>query len=189
MARVVIYDACALYGNTLRDLLIRVCRARLVQARWTDQILDALCRALNRRPGVDEVKVARLRTLMNKAIPDCLITDFESLILGLKLPDSDDRHVLAAAIKCGADTIVTANLSDFPEDELSRWNITAQSPDDFMLDLLDVADRVVFACIQQIADQRINPPETIDEILDQLERSGLIRSAAALRFGWPGTLG
>lgn len=99
-----------------------------------------------------------------------------------------DRHVLAAAIKAGADTIVTANLSDFPSCALRPWNIIAQSPDDFVLDLIDSADRVVFACLQQIVDQRVSPPETIDEVLCQLERGGLRRAAAALRFGWPGTL-
>jgi hypothetical protein len=125
---------------------------------------------------------------MNTAIPDCLVTEYEPLIEGLKLPDSDDRHVLAAAIKAGADAIVTSNPVDFPDDALRPRNIAAQSPDDFVLDLIDAADRVVFACVQQIADQRINPPETIDEVLTQLERNGLIRSASALRFGWPGSL-
>ena len=36
---------------------------------------------------------------MNKAVRDCLVSEYEPLIEGLKLPDPDDRHVLAAAIK------------------------------------------------------------------------------------------
>ena len=52
-------------------------------------------------------------------------------------------------------------------------HIVAKSPDEFLLDLVDVADRVVFSCVQQIVDQRINPPETLDEVLRQLERGGL----------------
>lgn len=35
MAFVVIYDANVLYPNVLRDLLIRVAQAGLVQAKWT----------------------------------------------------------------------------------------------------------------------------------------------------------
>ncbi|MEU9887173.1 hypothetical protein [Sphaerisporangium sp. NPDC051011] len=66
---------------------------------------------------------------------------------------------------------------------LSSWGIVAKSPDEFLLDLIDIADRVVFSCVQQIVDQRINPPETLDEVLRQLERGGLVESAAALRFG------
>ncbi|MEV6983841.1 PIN domain-containing protein [Sphaerisporangium sp. NPDC051017] len=183
MVPVVVYDACALYGNTVRDLLIRVGRARLVQPRWTYQILDELDRALAKRPAATDAKRQRLRTLMLQAVADCLVTDFEPLIDGLKLPDPDDRHVLAAAIKTGAEIIVTSNLQDFPAEVLSSWGIVAKSPDEFLLDLIDIADRVVFSCVQQIVDQRINPPETLDEVLRQLERGGLVESAAALRFG------
>ena len=76
MAFVVVYDTCVLYGNTVRNLLIRVARSRLVQAKWTNQILD-----------------------------------------------------------------------------------------------------------EQIVDERTNPPETFDQVLGQLERGGLIESAAQLRLG------
>ncbi len=31
---------------------------------------------------------------MNKAIQDCLVSEYESLIDGFKLPDPGDRHVL-----------------------------------------------------------------------------------------------
>lgn len=50
MAFVVVYDACVLYPNTLRDLLIRVGQARIMQAKWTEQILDEVDRALAERP-------------------------------------------------------------------------------------------------------------------------------------------
>ena len=52
---------------------------------------------------------------MNQAVEDCLIEDYEPLIDSLELPDLDDRHVLAAAIRGRADLIVTYNLKDFPE--------------------------------------------------------------------------
>jgi hypothetical protein len=91
--------------------------------------------------------------------------------------------VLAAAIRVGAQVIVTANLSDFPPDYLGQWDVEAKSPDDFVLDLIGINDRVVYSCVQQIVDERVNPPETIDDVLGQLERAGLIESAAALRLG------
>ncbi|MBP2338988.1 putative nucleic acid-binding protein [Saccharothrix coeruleofusca] len=183
MAFVVVYDACALYGNTVRNLLIRVARARLVQAKWTDRILDELDRALADKRGVPEEKRRRLRQLINASVADCLVEGYESLIQGLELPDPDDRHVLAAAIRAGAQVIVTSNLADFPADYLARWDIEAKSPDEFVLDLIGIEDRVVYACVQQIVDERVNPPETIDDVLAQLERSGLIESAASLRLG------
>lgn len=40
MAFVVLYDASVQYPSTLRDLLIRIAQSGLVQAKWTEQILD-----------------------------------------------------------------------------------------------------------------------------------------------------
>ena len=40
MAFTVIYDACVLWPAPLRDLLLRIAVHRLVQAKWTDKILD-----------------------------------------------------------------------------------------------------------------------------------------------------
>jgi hypothetical protein len=51
---------------------------------------------------------------MNAAIPDYIVTGFEHLIDGLELPDRDDRRVLAAAIRAGAQASITTNLADFP---------------------------------------------------------------------------
>jgi PIN domain-containing protein len=100
MAFIVLYDANVLYPNTLRDLLIRIAQSGTVQAKWTNAILDEMTAALHRnRPDIPAEKIQRLRELMDKAVRDCLVTGYEPLIEGLKLPDPDDRHVLAAAIK------------------------------------------------------------------------------------------
>lgn len=182
MAFTVLYDTCALYPNTQRNLLIRLARTGLVRARWSVAILEELDRALEERAVTPE-KRRRLFELMNAAVPDCLVEGFEALIGDLKLPDADDRHVLAAAIKVGAQVIVTNNLSDFPNDSLAPWSVEAKSPDDFVLDLIDFDARVVYACVQQIVDERRNPPESFDEVLGQLERAGLVESVAELRMG------
>jgi predicted nucleic acid-binding protein len=103
VAFVVVYDASVLYPNTLRDLLIRVAQSGLVQARWTEIILDEMFNALKRgRPDLDPSKIDRTRALMATAVRDWKVTDFEPLIDSLKLPDPDDRHVLAAAIRARA---------------------------------------------------------------------------------------
>lgn len=55
---------------------------------------------------------------MTDSFPDATINGWEELESSLTLPDPDDRHLVAAAIRGRADAIVTANLSDFPADVL-----------------------------------------------------------------------
>lgn len=119
MAFIVVYDANALYPNTLRDLLIRIAQLpHLVQAKWTDRILDEVVDSLRKNfPDISDEKASRLRDLMNAAVRDCLVSGYESLISSLDLQDPDDRHVLAAAIKANAQVIVTWNLRALPQGE------------------------------------------------------------------------
>jgi predicted nucleic acid-binding protein len=179
---VVIYDASVLYPSTLRDLLIRLAQTGLVQARWTEQILDEMFAALRRdRPDLDPARLDRTRTLMGTAVRDWKVTGHEPLVDSLTLPDPDDRHVLAAAIRAGAQVIVTANLKDFPPANLQPWNVEAQSPDQFVRDQISLDRSTVYAAVQQIADSWRNPPGGIDDVLDRLERNGLPLSVAELR--------
>src|SRR5262245_38054395 len=139
MPFVVVYDASVLYPNTLRDLLLRLAQSGLVQARWTEQILDEMFSALKRnRPELDPLKLDRTRILMGTAVRDWKITGFEPLVDSLKLPDPDDRHVLAAAIRGRAQVIVTANQKDFPAEDLQSWDIEAKAPDEFVRDQISL---------------------------------------------------
>ena len=100
MAFIVVYDACVLHPATLRDLLIRIAEAGIVRARWSDQILDECFDSIaERRPNVDREALRRTRELMTEAVRDCMVTGFEPLISSISLPDPDDRHVVAAAVR------------------------------------------------------------------------------------------
>ncbi|MES9971967.1 MAG: PIN domain-containing protein [Candidatus Thiodiazotropha sp.] len=59
-------------------------------------------------------------------MPDCIVQNHEELIDLLELPDPNDRHVLAAAIMCQADVIVTNNLKDFPQEVMDQYHIDVQ---------------------------------------------------------------
>lgn len=187
MAFIVVYDANVLVGNTQRDLMVRIAQTTLIQAKWTDRILDEAMAAVQKsRPDILPERLARTRALMIDAVPDCIVSGHEPLIDGLHLRDPDDHHVLAAAIQSGAQVIVTAD-KDFTAADLAPWNIEAKHPDDFVLDQIDINDRVIWTCVQLIANSRQGRPETVEDVLSQLERSGLVRSAAALRTNWHGT--
>lgn len=182
MSFTAVYDACVLYPPSVRDLLVRLGHTGLFAARWSDAILDEMVESiLERQPEVDRSRLERTRQLMCEAVRDCLVTGYERLIDGLELPDPNDRHVLAAAIRANAQVIVTSNLSDFPAEQLDPYSIEAQSPDQFVLHLVDLAPATVAAAVTQQADALRNPPQTLAELLDRLARNGLPRAVAALR--------
>lgn len=179
---VVVYDACVFHPAPLRDLLIRVARAGLVRARWTERILDECFRSiLARRPDLTPERLARTRALMIQSVPDCIVQDYEQLVGGLGLPDPDDEHVLAAAIKAGAQVIVTANLADFPAEKLAPWNCEAKHPDEFVLNLIDLSPALVTQVITEQAGALRNPPKGVPDVLDMLRLNGLVQSVARLR--------
>lgn len=178
----VVYDANVLYPAPLRDILIRLARTRLFHARWTDAILDEVFRNLSaKRPDLDAGALERTRHLMCEAVPDCMIEGWELLMDGLQLPDPDDRHILAAAIRAGAKVIVTTNLRDFPPAPLAAFGIEAQHPDIFVLGLIDLDPGAVVTVVHQQQEDLKRNPKTVPELLDILERQGLVQSVAELR--------
>lgn len=181
MRFVVIFDACVLYPAPLRDLLMRLALTGLFAARWTEQIHDEWSRnLLKARPGLKD-KLPRTIALMNKAVPDALVTGYESLIDTLSLPDPDDRHVLAAAIRAGAQLVVTFNLKDFPAEELAGYGIEAVHPDDFVVQQFDLHEGRILSAVKTHRASLRNPPKTVDEYLEILAANGLVVTVDRLR--------
>ena len=170
----VVYDACVLYPAPLRDLLMRLALTDLYRARWSEQIHDEWISAvLRNRPDLSRQQLERTRSLMNAYVRDALVDGHQSLIPALELPDPDDRHVLAAAIKCGADLIITFNLDDFPDHALASYGLGACHPDPFLVDQLNLdAERVCMAMKQHRASLK-KRPKTVEEYLATLEEQGL----------------
>jgi hypothetical protein len=178
----VLFDACVLYPAPLRDLLMQLAMSDLFRARWTDQIHDEWIKnLLNNRSDLTRENLERTRDLMNSHVLDCLVCDYENLVEGLALPDSNDRHVLAASIRGQVAVIVTFNLQDFPADYMSKFGIEAQHPDEFIRHLIDLAPGRVCACVKRHRARLRNPPKTVEEYLTTLEKQQLPESVQALR--------
>ena len=177
-----VYDACVLYPAPLRDLLMNVAMTDQFRARWTEEIHNEWTRnLLANRTDIDADKLQRTVELMNLAVPDCLVENYECLIDSLELPDPNDRHVLAAAIKCQADVIVTGNLKDFPESALKIFDIEAQSPDTFLSHLFDLNPPAFCRSVRQQREGLVNPKRTIEELLDTFYNQGLPLTVNKLR--------
>jgi len=162
-----VLDANVMYPAPLRDLLIQVGAEGLYRARWTDQITDEWTRnLLANRADLTANNLSYTVELMANGIPGCIVTGYDPIIEGLTLPDPDDRHVLAAAIKCSAQVIVTYNLKDFPEEILSQYGVEPKHPDEFLQDCYDVAPPAFISCVKTILKRLKNPPKTPQELID-----------------------
>ena len=139
------------------------------RACWSAQVHDEWKRnLLINRPDLTREQLDRTSSLMDKAVPDGLVTDYESFVDSLQLPDADDRHVLAAAIKCNASVIVTFNLKDFPKATLAPFNIEPLHPDNFIVDLWDLDQAAVLEAAQRQRASLKNPPHNARLYLDKL---------------------
>ncbi|MBT2518286.1 PIN domain-containing protein [Streptomyces sp. ISL-90] len=108
-------DACVLVPVALADILLRVAEFDVYRPLWSDKILEEVRAAvLEIHPEMAPSRVdARLHS-MNEAFSDACVQGWEPLMEGLVMPDYNDRHVVAAAVRGRAELIVTANLKDFP---------------------------------------------------------------------------
>jgi predicted nucleic acid-binding protein len=176
MAYIVLYDACVLYPSALRSLLIELATPsyKLFQAKWTRRIeSEWLDNLIKDRSNLDQIKLRRTAQLMREAVPDCLVTNYEKLELGLGLPDPNDNHVLAAAIKAQAQAIITRNLKDFPVEILQEFSLEAIHPDIFLINQFDLSSAKVLDSVKSIRSRMLNPPFSANQYLERLAVDGL----------------
>lgn len=155
----VIFDACVLYPAPLRDLLIELASKGLFRGRWSNRIHEEwINNLLANRPDLKREQLERTRKLMDTRVLDCLVEDYDDLMKTISLKDSNDVHVLAAAMKSQAQIIVTYNTKDFPFDILQKYGIEAQHPDTFLRYQLDISLPIFLGCIKNIRARLKHPP-------------------------------
>jgi len=177
-----VYDACVLYPAALRDFLLRLAFAQLVSPFWSEEIRSEwIDNLLRNRPDLKREKLEHTRWEMDFHFPNSLVRGYEPIIPTLRLPDPNDRHVLAVAVYVKAQYIVTFNLGDFPKTALQLYGIEVASPDEFVFRLIQkIPDRVLWA-VKSHRSSLSRPPKTVDEYLATLEKQGLPKTVAFLR--------
>jgi hypothetical protein len=180
---VAVYDACVLYPSFLRDFLIRLAiqgqGQGVLRAKWTGRIHREWTRAVRRnRPNIKRADLLRTCRLMDHHVRGCRVRGYERWEQRLKLPDANDRHVLAPALACVADAIVTFNGGDFPTAILGPFGVVAAEPDTFVCQLLESGIVVSAAADHRASLKR--PAMSVAEYLDALRRNRLPGAASAL---------
>lgn len=99
---------------------------------------------------------------MNIAVPDSLVTRYEDLIGSLQLPDPNDRHVLAVAIRSDADAIITFNQRDFDELELGKYDLYTEHPDEFVSNMIALYTPRVISIVREMRARLKNPQKSVE---------------------------
>lgn len=171
-------DACVLFPTVLRELLIGAAGAGLLRACWTDRILEEWARAVRKLgPGAEPLARAEIAAL-RAGFPQAEVPQAPHIAARLHLPDEGDLHVLAAAIACGADGIVTFNAADFPRATLAAEGLTRRDPDGLLWELASHHPEVMAQVAETVrarAEAVSGQPQALKPLLKRARLNRLAR--------------
>lgn len=162
----VVIDACALIPYQQCDLLLRMAEQDMFQVLWSDEILEEVRRNLPKL-GVPAKNARRRVAAMRDTFPNATVVGYSDLVPSMRC-HKKDRHVLAAAVRSGAQVIVTANLKDFPDESLAPYDIEAVHPDSFLLSQLDLYPEITLECLNRQSAAYGNPAMSPLDVLRAL---------------------
>ncbi|MEO8658759.1 MAG: PIN domain-containing protein [Bryobacteraceae bacterium] len=127
---VAVLDACVLAPMPVADIILRLAEGSFFTHKWSAEILKETHRTLIKF-GYSQAQADRRIGAMENAFPEALVVGYEELIGAMK-NDPKDRHVLAAAVRCKAHSIITANRKHFKQEHLAAYDVECLSPDEFL---------------------------------------------------------
>ena len=128
----VVLDACVLANFSLCDTLLRLAEAPpLYEPRWSAEIMAETVRTLEFRLRWPDRLASHFQHELLSHFSDAWVTGYERLVARMG-NDEKDRHVLAAAVSCGAPIVVTFNLRHFRREHLEPWGVVALHPESFL---------------------------------------------------------
>ena len=166
-------DANALVPVALTDTILRAAEAGLFAPKWSPRVFAEAKDVIGRiHPALAPSRIESRFRAMALSFPDAHVLGWEPLVERISLPDPGDRHVVAAAWLAKADAIVTANTADFPPEALAPCGLHAVTPDDFLLDLLDLAGEIVRGIVGRQASDASQPSLDVEDVLIALGLAG-----------------
>ena len=167
-----VLDTCVVYPVIIRDVLFWFAYYDLYTPKWSEHIFDEW-RRVTIELGASAEEADKRIGKANEAFPDALVINYKGLINTLELPDENDRHVLAAAIKTNVNLIVSVNLKDFPAEYLQSFGLNAKSADDFLTDIIDLNQKQAVKAFREMVLNKKNPQMDELAVLDQMRKAGL----------------
>jgi len=172
-------DTNVLYGALINDFILELADRGLFRPLWSKEVLAELSKNLVAN-GEDPHLVDKRISTMEHYFADAIVTGYDDLVSAMT-NDAKDRHVLAAAVRGGAEVLVTFNLKDFPARSVEPFDLEVVHPDDFLLDQLDLYHAPTLRALVELVEGYNSPTMTIDDFLLALIRAGVPRFAEAVR--------
>lgn len=125
-------------------------------------------RTLVARFGKTPQKALYREAAMREFFSGSLVENYQHLIPEME-NHPKDRHVLAAAVACRADCLVTFNLKDFPLQAMAKYKIEAIGPSTFLKRLFALDPALVEEKLrEQAAAIRVPLSDLLDRLADSL---------------------
>ena len=151
-------DANVLYSIVVTDLVMELASTGLFRARWSEDVHAEWMRNVEKdRPDLPAAAIEKRRRAMDRAIPNALVTGYETLIDGLVLPDPD-----------------------FPEVNLAAHSIEVQHPDEFLNHQRTLNEALFLTCVKAVRARLKNPKHSPQGYIDNLRSCQLQVIAAEL---------
>jgi predicted nucleic acid-binding protein len=177
---VAVLDTNVLHPVITRDILLWFAFEELFTPRWSMEILLEWKRVLKRMHVNDHMAKQRI-TVLQRAFPMAKVRGYKKHMQRLHLPDTNDHHVLAAAIQARAHFIVTSNTKDFPQAALQPFGIRAITADAFLSRLIEQHPSKSHQALVQMVSARKRPVQTKAQVIQLLLNNGLRQTAEKLK--------
>ena len=166
---VAVLDTCVLAPMPIADTLLRLAEEpAFYTPKWSPDILQELQKTLQDKFAYSQAQTDRRIESMKLTFPEAMVTGYDDLIASMK-NDPKDRHVLAAAVKCGAHSIVSNNVKHFPRESLAPYELECLTADDFLRHQYHLdPDAFIEVLIKQAGDIGWNLPRLISKHVPSL---------------------
>jgi len=181
---IAVLDTNVIYPVKVRDLIFTMADMHAFTIKWSKNIFKEW-EAVMKKKGMEEKIIQRQLNNASLAFPDALVENYEHIMEILNLPDPDDRHVMAAAIKTNANVIVTNNVKDFPLEYLKSFNLDVKTPDEFLCDAVDLNLKAAMQAFKNMVAKYKNPPMDEMEVLVDLRKKYFPKTMAYLYSQMP----
>ena len=173
-------DTCVLFPTVMRTILLEAVKSKHDSAFWSEKILSEWSASAKKVGELGQLQAEAEISILKANWPNSIISFSLELEESLYLPDSNDRHVLAAAIAGKCDAIITLNKKDFPRKILDHYGLIRVDPDHIILEYLKDDAPIIIEIVQDLlseANRKFNQEWTIRQLL---RKARLPRTAKAL---------